>query len=252
MESVVLPGALRVVGRRAFAHCERLGSVCFGKGAQLEEVGLQAFLGCGLESFEAPRNLKKVGIMAFGGCRALGSFKLNEGVRELAPFCFWMTRIAHFEVPPQTKTNRELLGLGQSESGVLRLPDGLGAVGDGWFARSDVERVVVSKNVKKIGDRAFFRCARLREVVFEPDSHLESIGEKCFEWSWLKQICIPRSVRRIEERAFGNCGDLAQLSFQSLSKLEHIGDKAFGGTKLTPEAIKYPSRLCKAEHKNEW
>ena len=51
MESVVLPGALKSVGRRAFAHCWRLRSVKFGKNAELEKIQSQAFLGCAFESF---------------------------------------------------------------------------------------------------------------------------------------------------------------------------------------------------------
>ena len=252
LESVVLPNTLKVLGERVLAGRENLKHISFGEGSALEEIEPLAFYECALESFTAPPKLKKIGDLAFGHCRALKDFRLNEGIQELGFLCFWATAIEDLKIPKRLRRTSEQLGLDQKSPRVLCLPDGLKAIGDGWFERSEVRKVVVSSSVRTFGKGAFRSCSNLSEVVFAPRSHLESIGEKCFEWSGLERICIPRSVRRIEERAFGNCGDLAQLSFQSLSKLEHIGDKAFGGTKLNPETIRYPPRLRKAEHKNEW
>ena len=85
---------------------------------------------------------------------------------------------------------------------MLRLPDGLEALGDGWFQESDVEKIIVSSSVKVLGKTAFGGSKKLREVVFEPDSHLESIGEMCFIGCGLKEIVIPKSVRAIGKWAF--------------------------------------------------
>ena len=85
---------------------------------------------------------------------------------------------------------------------MLRLPDGLDRVGDGWFAGSDIEKLAIPSSVRALGNSAFANCVQLREVVFEQNSQLEHIGEKCFESCGFKEITIPRSVRDIGEYAF--------------------------------------------------
>ena len=52
----------------------------------------------------------------------------------------------------------EQLGLGQKDPKVLRLPDGLEAVGKGWFEGSKVEKVIVSSSVKTLREHAFSCC----------------------------------------------------------------------------------------------
>ena len=52
----------------------------------------------------------------------------------------------------------EQLGLGQSEDGVLRLPDGLETVGKEWFQQSRVEKVFIPSSVAVLGERAFYYC----------------------------------------------------------------------------------------------
>ena len=100
---------------------------------------------------------------------------MNKKIQELDWLCLWATAIEDLKIPPQVKMTLELLGLDQKDSKVLRLPDGLETVGSDWFQYSDVEKVVVSKSVKVLGEDAFGFCSSLREVTFEPGSHLECI-----------------------------------------------------------------------------
>ena len=100
---------------------------------------------------------------------------MNEKIQELGFLCLWATAIESLEIPPQVKKTPEQLGLDQKDPKVLRLPDGLETVGSDWFQHSEVEKVVVSKSVKVLGEGAFGFCASLREVAFEPDSRLEYI-----------------------------------------------------------------------------
>ena len=135
--------------------------------------------------------------MAFRKCRRLNDVRLNEDIRELGWLCFWETGVTDLKLPPQIKMTPEQLGIGQADQLVLRLPDGLDRVGDGWFAGSDIEKLVIPSCVRALGNSAFANCEQLREVVFEQNSQLEHIGEKCFENCGLKEILIPRSVRNI-------------------------------------------------------
>lgn len=88
----------------------------------------------------------------------------------------------------------EQLGLGQSEDGVLRLPDGLETVGEQWFQQSRIEKVIIPSSVTVLGKRAFYYCGQLREVTFEPGSHLECIENACFNGCKFEKIVIPKSV----------------------------------------------------------
>lgn len=96
----------------------------------------------------------------------------------------------------------EQLGLGQKDLKVLRLPDGLEVVERGWFQSTSIEKLIVSSRVKTLGEYAFYNCKQLREVAFEPDSHLECIGELCFAYTSLREITIPSSVKSLGVSAF--------------------------------------------------
>ena len=52
----------------------------------------------------------------------------------------------------------EQLGLGQKDLKVLRLPDGLETVGDGWFMHTGIEKLIISSSVKTLGNSAFSYC----------------------------------------------------------------------------------------------
>lgn len=108
----------------------------------------------------------------------------------------------------------EQLGLDQKDPKVLRLPQGLTAVGESWFEGSDIEKLVVPSSVTRLGISAFAHCDRLREVVFKPGSRLEIIDKYCFSYCWFKSFTVPRSVRCIEEQAFYDCERLSSIHFK--------------------------------------
>lgn len=69
-----------------------------------------------------------------------------------------------------------------------------------------ITKVTIGKNVEKIGNHAFYGCAKLKSVV---------IGER---------------VKTIGSSAFGNCRKLGNITIKT-KKLKGIGIKAFKGTK---------------------
>ena len=131
--------------------------------------------------------------------------------------------------------------MGQTDPKVLRIPDGLEVVGDGWFAESDIEKLIVPNTVRELGASAFFKCATLHEVVFEPDSQLETIGDGCFSSCGIEQVTIPKSVRDIRSYAFWACRSFRSLVFEDGSLLKHVGEDALGVTPLYNENWLFPS-----------
>ena len=176
--------------------------------------------------------------MAFSGCRDLRTFQLNEGIQEVGWLCLQAAGVPELQLPPQAGKTREQLGLDQRDPKVLRLPDGLEIVGNQWFAGSDIERLVVSSGVRELGARAFAKCRRLREVVFESGSRLERIGDHCFHYSGLRSVAIPRSVRVIDRGAFSDCTELSSLSIDDESQLQRVGGGSFFRTQISLEAVK--------------
>ena len=233
------------IGEEAFAYCIGLRQVVFDPDSTVTEIQRKAFWGAGLESFAAPPSLRKIGAQAFGECRELKTFELNEGIRELGQLCLWDTGVADVRLPPHVNMTREQLGLGQDPK-VLRLPDGLEVVEDDRFSFSDIRKLIIPSTVKRLGDRAFKGCYRLREVVFEAGSQLETIGRSCFNSCDIERMTIPRSVRDIGNGAFDGCRRLCSLAFEDGSQLERVGRGALLRTPLEDEKGLFP-RTARAD-----
>jgi hypothetical protein len=89
----------------------------------------------------------------------------------------------------------------------------------------NIERVVIPKTVKTIGDKAFVNCFFLREIVFEEGSKLTSIGEYAFYGSALASVSLPEGLTTIGRAAFHSCDDLKEITLPST--LRSIGRNAF-------------------------
>ena len=240
LESIAFPPTLRVVEEREFEGFRSIRSVTFGADSELEEIGQRAFYGCALESFAAPPRLKRIGPLAFGACRRLADVRLGAGIQELGLLCFWNTALAGVELPPNVPTIPEVLGVGQREAGVVHVPVGVQTMDENMFSESDVEKVVLPSSVKALCKKQFYRCPRLREVVFEPRSRLESIGYGCFKMCGLRAIVIPKSVRTIGDNAFDGCMELTSFRFEPWSQLASVGRGAFFGTPIKRDNVRYP------------
>ena len=238
LEQLTVPRVAKHIGDGAFSLCRSLRQVRFA-GSSLETIGAEAFMSSGLEAFVAPPSLRRIGSLAFAGCGALKELRLNEGVQELGELCLQKTAIDGVELPPQLCVTREQLGLGTGSPRTVRLP-GL-AVVDGELVPRDAEKIVIPSSVRVLGSYAFVGCERLREVVFEPGSRLESIEKGCFQNCGLERIVVPRSVRSIGKEAFSGCRRLSSVRFEDGSRLSEVGSWAFYGTALGPENVEYPS-----------
>lgn len=116
-------------------------------------------------------------------------------------------------LPLHIKMTREQLGLDQDPK-VLRLPRGLEIVGAWWFKDCDIEKLFISNTVRELRKDAFADCEKLREIIFEPNSRLETIEGSCFCRCGLEKVIIPKSVRVIGDFAFDSCRSLRSLTFE--------------------------------------
>lgn len=122
------------------------------------------------------------------------------------------------------------------------------------FSSTELQSVKFGKNIRTIGDYAFYNCKALIETEF-PDTlenigncafkscrglkkisfenKLVSIGRKAFqECKVLEALEFPDSLKKISDNAFEGCMELKEVKFGK--SLEYIGDYAFnscGGIK---------------------
>ena len=103
---------------------------------------------------------------------------------------------------------------------------------------SDIQNLIMSKNVEKIGYKAFYNCNGLKTVelnnvvsieseAFESCYNLESctfgnktkkIGDRAFEDTKLTTVTIPASVEEIGDGAFHSCDKMVAFSVSTANK----------------------------------
>ena len=82
----------------------------------------------------------------------------------------------------------------------------------------------IDNNTKKIESYAFQYCKELENIILS--NKLEKIGYSAFSGcKKLKEMVIPESVKNIESYAFMDCEDLEEVVFKG--KLDEIGYDVF-------------------------
>ena len=161
------------------------------------------------DSVYMPNTIRKIGDRAF----------CSSGLKEVA-FSGTLTSIGMLAF-----TNNELTS--------VILPDSVKYMGNGAFStNSNIERIILSKNLKEIPDAAFgcsdkyHYMSNLTEIEI-PDT-VTKIGSRAFAGNNIHNIVIPESVKEIGEYAFSTKNYLKEPCTVSLSEgLEVIGDNAF-------------------------
>ena len=85
----------------------------------------------------------------------------------------------------------------------------------------------IPARVREIRVDAFFKCKKLKSVVFAEGSQLEKIGSGSFCHTGIEKIAIPKDVEEIQEHAFRECRNLKEVVFEAGSALKKIGNHAF-------------------------
>lgn len=97
-----------------------------------------------------------------------------------------------------------------------------------FAGNESITHVSLPSSLRWMGVQAFGDCSNLTEVIFDPNSNLNSINDYTFQnCTRLSQITIPASVTWIGNHAFYNCTNLSVVSFPSNSQLGVINDYAF-------------------------
>lgn len=95
--------------------------------------------------------------------------------------------------------------------------------------QKDVTEVTIGKNVKEIGENAFYGCQKLKKVTL--GSNVCTIKAKAFyKCKTLGSVTIPAKVTSIGKQAFYGCSKLKTIKIKTTKLTDKtVGSKAFGG-----------------------
>lgn len=105
-----------------------------------------------------------------------------------------------------------------------------------------LKKVVIGKNVQKIGENAFYGCTRLATVTFKSPA-LTMIDAKAFYGcKVLKKVTVPNSVTEIGSGAFAKCTKLKTVTLGK--NLITIGSSAFSSCQTLTKIV-IPAKVTK-------
>jgi hypothetical protein len=188
---VEIPDTVTRIHANAFAHCEGVTSVHFGRDSQLGWISAWAFFCSGLTEIEIPPKVIFIGDGAFGGCEKLKRVTFCDGSTTVAigAQAFRRSGLEAFQGPPSLET----LGRGAFSCAprlhTAVLPPRISVVPPGAFAECEGFETVRSERTAgtiTVGagafpahfDRACFRHDADVSVVW-PDSGPSAVRREC-------------------------------------------------------------------------
>ena len=209
-------------GFSPFYNKKTLESLTIGNG--VNEIGANAFSGCGLTSITIPESVTEIREDAFKGC-TFTSVKCPERFYDMFEI---YTQVGDF-VFREGSVPRLVEYKGGSREIVLP-KDFKGkkyVIDTAAFSKLEDFSIVISEGVTKIESGVFEACGSGLTNVIIPNSVTE-IGEGAFaNCSGLKTIIIPEGVTVIGEGAFRGCSKLPSITIPA--SVTSIGANAFDG-----------------------
>jgi hypothetical protein len=229
---------------RDYALLYRRSLIVVNLNEELEEIGVQAFMGCEfLQGIRIPHAVRKIKNGAFANCRGLTDVTLGNGLEEIEQYAFYECILMHeIAIPNAVRMiQRGAFSHCRNLSAVtfgVRLEE----IGENAFTHcAGLQTILIPNAVKAIKAGAFQHCKRLTTVTL--GSGLEEIGYEAFgNCTSLTHILIPPTVKRIDYTAFRGCSRLMSVKFcDELEKFvsswwnrrvgfgDHFGWFGFGG-----------------------
>lgn len=187
----------------------RTGSFKVPKG--VTEIGADAFIYTHLDSVTLPDSVTKIGAAAFR-CSSIKTVNIPKNVYEIGLFAFDSCKtiegiyvddanetFADIDGVLFTKDLKKLLRFPSAREGVYVVPDSVTEIDRFSFDNCSLTRVVLPRNLKKIGELAFRVSYSLKELV------------------------IPESVTELEMNIFSQCSELEHLVILSRNFTEVEG-----------------------------
>jgi len=232
MSEIELPEKLQKIGNCCFELCSALKGVTLPN--NLQTIGGAAFNECSsIKEISIPASVEVLGYDAFKDCNALEYLSIEDSEKpmlwENSIYDTWSwANISPFYLDPikEVYLGRDILhnvliysapAEYQYDTRLfyyidtvkkITFGDNVSAIFKDMFSgRTNLETVILGKNIKEIGNRAFGGCHSLKEIILPDGLHsIERIGACAFmDCESLNEINIPEGVASIGDGAFQNC-----------------------------------------------
>ena len=245
--TVILSENIIEISQKAFENCEKLKYIYLPE--TLTTLGESCFCKCtNMRTVNIPSNVKKPKNNIFEECTALSSIKsynkeyISTGDNrcfthsgEIISFApgFLGNEEVTYNIYGRNITSIYNKAFYKCTDGIrsnlrkIIVDDSIKTIGENAFGDSTLlESVSLSKSLTSIGDKAFYNCTNLTEIIFENNSSssdsldLETIGVSAFENCRKMVIKSDKdfgNITTIKENAFKNC---LMFNFKNLSNVE--------------------------------
>ena len=161
---LVLPANLKTITDGALSYNTNLQSVVFNEG--LQTIGSGAFVGCSsLTSAYLPDTVTSIGSYAFQYCYGLKGLELSAGMSTISPgLCERCENLEYVVFPDSIKNIEYNAFLGCSKLKQVKLNEGLEVVGQGAFANTAIEHLILPESMTYVAADAF-NVSSLRKVA---------------------------------------------------------------------------------------
>ncbi len=228
---------VKTIGFRAFEACENLTSCVF---KSLEEIGEEAFAGCGIVSIDLPSTVTTIRRRAFCQCNKLVSFNIPNNVKkieeDIIENCESLKELTIGNgidyLPPisQNCPKLEKVRIEDSENSLIiqkgseKYSSGIHGI-KSIFSGCGLKEVYIGRNIKTAYYYSDFYTTPpfsglgISKVVIGP--YVTSIDMRCKSYN---------STSYYGNGAFEDCKELTEVIFQS-SLIKEIPEEAFSGCK---------------------
>ena len=215
--SVVIPDSVLSINDSAFFCCFALGEVSIGSGVTY--IGINAFHGCiSITEIVIPYGVKRIQYGVFAECTSLASITIPDSVTSIGELAFFLcSSLTSIEIPDSVEEIEYAAFERCMNLTHITIGSGLNAIGESVFMYcAALESITVSADnayfssidgnlyskdgnvliqyaigkqdglfilpdsVITIGERAFFLCTNLSEIVI--GQNVTSIGSSAFGW----------------------------------------------------------------------
>ena len=265
LQSITIPASVELIENGAFARCPKLtniviedgnnnyyaenGAIYTTDGATLvaypsasgtvvipdgvTTIESRCFCDCSnLQSITIPSSVTSIGHSAFIACNNLTNIVIEAGNNNYFA-----------EDGAIYTTDGATLVVYPSASGTVEIPYGVTTIGNGAFACSLIEEIILPNSLTEIGDSAFHACTSLESISIP--SSVTKISQEAFNCcSGLTSIVIPANVTTIEHGVFHECRNLQ--SVEILGNISVIQSRTFENCESL-ESITIPATVTSIE-----